>query len=425
MLDKTRRNYFVAHKKSVPFCLQGTARELGILSPEFPNTHTLLFDMVMSQLAFASRIRFGATVLGLLCSSIVAQADEPALRHGAVFENGAAVKGALTATVQRASGQAIDSEALTSFDLAVTSPTANGRWLFYVEGSTTPAADGVSTNLVEANADAGSALDRDDKGRLQVSEVNYRWRWSGNTLTLGLVDATGYLDFSRVANDETTQFLGTGFVNNPTIRFPDYTLGAALHHSYKGQRLPGFTLFVGSSHGLADNPERSYAELIEVNNDEKGIFAGTEVYWQRSITTLRVGAWQNSGEFARLDGSAETTSDHGVYAVADVALGDALLNLRLGCANADVSEAAEFMALAVEYPLGAVPAGLGVARTQAADSLDDAWDDRDQAEFYLRFTPHQNLHISPSLQYIRHSGLQVDATSEDHWVTSLRAGYSF
>ncbi|MBD3620018.1 MAG: carbohydrate porin [Chromatiales bacterium] len=361
--------------------------------------------------------------IGLLCAGNPLLADEPAVRHGAVLEDGAAVKGALTATVQHADNQDIDTEVLSSFDLLTTLPTASGRWLFYLEGSTTPADDGVSATLHEANADAGTALDRDGKGRLQVSEVNYRWRWTGHTLTLGLIDASGYLDISNLANDETTQFLGTHFVNNPTIAFPDYTLGAALHHSYQGQVFPGFTLFMGSSHGLGDNAERSYAALLDVDASDKGVFGAGEIYWQGATTTLRLGLWQNSGDHARLDGLPGMASNRGIYAVVDTGLGDARLNLRLGQADETVAEASAFVALAIEHPVGGVPTGLGLAQTRASDELDATRSDSRQAELYMRFRPYEGLRISPSLQYIRNSGLIDD--NADHWVTGLRISYGF
>ncbi len=41
------------------------------------------------------------------------------------------------------------------------------------------------------------------------------------TLTVGKVDLTNYLEANAVANDETAQFLSSGFVNNLTVDFPD------------------------------------------------------------------------------------------------------------------------------------------------------------------------------------------------------------
>lgn len=95
--------------------------------------------------------------------------------------------------------------------------------------------------LGEVNGDAGSALNGNGDGRLQISELRYALPVRDfGTLSFGLLDPTAFLDttshanptagpdFSGIANDETTQFLGNSFVNNPVVEFPDYTLGAAI-----------------------------------------------------------------------------------------------------------------------------------------------------------------------------------------------------
>jgi hypothetical protein len=107
----------------------------------------------------------------------------------------------------------------------------------YLEGNSTLDASRASSVLVETNADAGTALDPDRRGRVQLSELNYQLhRPAGRELTFGLLDASGYLDRTRITNDENVQFLGASFVNNPTIEFPDYTLGAVYQSPAAGRR---------------------------------------------------------------------------------------------------------------------------------------------------------------------------------------------
>ena len=48
------------------------------------------------------------------------------------------------------------------------------------------------------------------------------------TLTIGKIDFTGVFDCSAYADDECTQFLNAALVDNPTIPFPEYSLGAVL-----------------------------------------------------------------------------------------------------------------------------------------------------------------------------------------------------
>lgn len=50
----------------------------------------------------------------------------------------------------------------------------------------------------------------------------------GGGITVGIIDATDYLDDNRYANDEYTQFMNAAFVNAANTFFPSYDLGAAL-----------------------------------------------------------------------------------------------------------------------------------------------------------------------------------------------------
>ena len=123
---------------------------------------------------------------------------------------------------------------------------AHGRWTLHIEGNTTPRDDGVSTLIGESNADAGTALDDARRGRVQVSELYYTHAWQGaRSLAIGMVDASAYLDISRIANDANAQFLGVSFVNNPVIEFPDYSLGMVYEQRLGDGFLVGTLWLVG------------------------------------------------------------------------------------------------------------------------------------------------------------------------------------
>ena len=62
--------------------------------------------------------------------------------------------------------------------------------------------------------------------------------------TVGLIDATAYLDQNTYANDETAQFMNEVFVNNPVLNLPSYDLGGILELSLKDFSIKG--LFIGS-----------------------------------------------------------------------------------------------------------------------------------------------------------------------------------
>jgi len=339
---------------------------------------------------------------------------------------GATVEGGVTVTYQYADDSRLDDEVLGSADLVATVPAGPGEWVIYVEGSATPNTAHVSQVLGEANGDAGSALDRDGKGRVQVSELHYVLPLDGASLTIGLMDTKGFLDSSEVANDETAQFLGTTLVNNPTIEFPDYTLGAAYHHEPADGGVGMVGVLVGS-HGLADNPNRSYSQLVDVGDNGKGVFAAGELYWPRSNRTYRFGVWVNSKDHAKLDGSAGSESNYGAYAVADGAAGKLKWNLRLGAANDKVSQAATFAGIAFEYPVMGSTLGAGLTHTGASSKLGSSSDDTVQAEIYARFDLSNSLHITPSVQWLENSGFDKSGTSFDNdmFLAALRLSYLF
>ena len=173
-------------------------------------------------------------------------------------DDGFSMTGGLTSAYQVTSDSRIKPEFTTSVDLVLTYARSRGEWRLYAEGNSTPRTVGVSSVLPETNTDAGSALDRHHRGRLQVSELNYMHRFdAGMSITAGLMDVSGYFDQSRIASDENTQFLDVSFVQNPTIEFPDYALGLVYEQGLNANAV--WRVGVTSSHGLANNPNLSYA----------------------------------------------------------------------------------------------------------------------------------------------------------------------
>ena len=351
-----------------------------------------------------------------------ASADQPDTRHGAVEDGGTTLsfEGGFTATWQHARAGHIDDEAAASLDLVATLPMGGGIWTLYVEGSTTPAANGVTAWLPEANADVGTALDGDGRGRLQVSVFHYTHPLQGGQITAGLLDPTGFLDRSEVANDETRQFLGASFVNDRVIEFPDYHLALAWHRDATSKQ-PGFTLLLGSSHGLTDN-SGSYGGLVHPMDRGKGVFAAAEGYGYLGSAIWRLGIWTNTADHPRLEDPQREGINRGIYGVMDGALGQTRWNLRLGWTDPRISTASTFIALTLKRNLGIATVGLGVARTGVSPEKPDGASML-QAEFYARFETPWGVEISPDLQWLRHSNLDPD--SGDHWVAGVRATYLF
>ncbi len=366
--------------------------------------------------------RPGATLWLLLFLALPSspRADSTEPRHGSVADGhlSASFEGGFTATWQGTNAPGVDDEGAASLDLVVTLPQGGGIWTLYLEGSTTPPAEGVSARLPEANADAGTALDGRGKGRLQISEAHYRFTVAEEEFTLGLLDPANFIDLSEVANDETRQFLASPFVNNPTIGFPDYHLAAAWHHAGTENR-PALTLEIGSARGLADNGGR-YGELARVSG--KGIFAAAEGQGRLGEVSWRTGFWIKEAELVTVGGTGAAGNAFGAYATFDGTWSKMRWNLRGGWADARTSAAATFLAAAVERPWAGCATGLAVAFTGASSDLRGGAD-RVQLETYVRFQGPGGVEITPDLQWIRHSGLRRNAP--DAWVAGVRFSWSF
>lgn len=339
-----------------------------------------------------------------------------------------ALEGGFTMTLQHTDTSGVDNELLGSFDMVSTLPAGSGEVVVYVEGNTSPLDNGVASNYEEANGDAGSALDRDGRGRFQVSEFYYTYHVNEHRLLIGLLDPAASLDASDVANDETSQFLGSSFVNNPTIGMPDYTLGIVYHIDDLDKR-PGITLMAASSHGLGDNTNASYSELVDVGADGKGHFLAAEVEGQSGIFQWRFGMWLNSADHDYLNGSGKTGSNKGVYLNTDIDanafIQQSKFNLRVGLADEKVSNAASFFGLSMETPLAGNTLGVGVARTGASSKAGSLSADRNQAEVYVRFDVLKSFQVTPSIQWIENSGLVENPDNRSSIITSLRASYGF
>jgi len=357
-----------------------------------------------------------------------AWADEPQVRHGVIQEQKprVEVQSGATFTFQTSNDSRLEDEGLLSVDLTAEVPIGKGKLLTYAEGNISRRQDGISSLVEEVNGDAGSALDGQGKGRLQVSEIHYTQRIGKNIFTVGILDPDCRLDNSKIANDETSQFLGSAFVNNPTIAFPDYTLGGCMH-IHQGLAPYGFNILITSSHGLGDNPGRSYSELFDVGASGKGVFAGVELYRQTAYGIWRSGVWHNTADNEYMDGSGRVGDNSGMYLSGDYIRGSYGLNLRLGIANEDVSEAASFAGLALERQLDNTALGIAAGYTGVSGEGGGAKEDISQSEVYFRFEINNHLEVTPSVQWVKNSGFDASDSNVDSElvVYSLRMSMIF
>ena len=362
--------------------------------------------------------RMPIAMLALLASSVAAdQANELAWEGG------------VTAIFQDADDSEVAAELTASADLFVTLPRAHGEWLLYIEASTAPKGDGVASIYPTANADAGSVLDRDGDSHVQISEFHYTFNLANErSLMIGLVNPSAWLDRSDISNDENAHFLNGNFKNNATIEFLDYTAGAIMRWLGSESR-PETTLVLASSDGIADLPDRSYQELLDLSSDQRGIFLGADSRWLRNRTSLRLGAWLRTDKHAVAGRPGEMESNYGIYGVLGWHSGQHAMDIRYGLANEDVSIATQFAAVAYERSTSNGLFGLAVAATRVANAqLQSGRSEVFSAEAFYRIPIADDIgHISPSIQLVQRPRLDPadESFSSSALVASVRFHWPF
>jgi hypothetical protein len=337
--------------------------------------------------------------------------------------------GGVTAVIQHADSSRIESELTASADLFATLAMGSGEWLLYIEASTAPRSRGVSAFYPTVNGDAGSVLTRDGDGGVQVSEFNYTFRYSADqTLMLGLIDPSAWLDRGRIANDENQHFLNGSFINNATIEFPDYSLGSVYRVPSQGRR-PEMTVVVSGSDGIADVPDRSYQDLLDFNAAGRGVFLGAGASWLFDHASWRLGAWIRSDDHAVAGSATDQDKNYGVYLVHGLQSGPHALNIRGGFANSNVSVASDFFAVAYQRDSRHGLFGVGVAHTGISRGFRTAARSRAfDSEVYYRIPIFDGSgHITPSIQYVEVPGFDASETvpGSTAVITSVRVHYNF
>ena len=381
----------------------------------------------MTAMCVANRQHLPArqVLIGFACLMVALAAAGP----GVASADDVAWEAGITAVAQDADDNRVDTELTASMDLLITKPGSHGEWLLYIEASSTPDADGVSAVYPTANADAGSVLNRDGDGGIQVSEFNYTFRLKDDRrLMVGLVNPSAWLDRSDITNDENTHFISGSLKNNTTIEFPDYTLGAIMRWLGSAAR-PEIVLVIASSDGIADLPDRSYQDLLNLSSDQRGIFAGIDANWRGDRTSLRLGTWLRSDDHAVAGSTDDFAKNYGVYGVSGWRDGDTAMNFRIGAANEDVSVATRFAAAAYERSTRIGLFGVGIARTRISNSFRQAdLDNVTSAEAFLRIAiGDTGAQITPSVQYVENPGFDTSGAtfSSSALVAGVRFHWSF
>lgn len=329
--------------------------------------------------------------------------------------------GALSASHLSASGDSADSETIAIIDLDVEGEVGSGRWHAYIEGTSTSKNDHVSDVYGESYADAGAAADENGDGRIQISNLEYYHPVGNGELVVGLIYPSGFTESGEWTNDETTQFIGSSFVNIQTSANPDYALGIGYTNPLSDEL--SFSILLSQAQGLGDLDGR-YSSLFDELDD---YFIASELAWSRNDTAIHASIWTSTLDEDNLNGSG-TSNNHGINLSLAQTTPLGLLVLRYGVANDEVSAAESFLGISLQKAIEQWSFGMGTSRTYANKILKNMQplDDIKQSELYIRYNFNQNIHGTLSYQKISNSGFgDLEVSDISPSVTTLRISYEF
>ena len=290
---------------------------------------------------------------------------------------------------------------------------------------------------------------------MDITELWYEQAFLDETLRirLGKMDLTGgfehhncpvSFDCSNYANDETTQFLNGALINNPTIPFPDYGLGIAVHYNPVGS----WYVSAAVADAQADIRETGFRTTFHKEDYlfyifETGITPQLHSDNGPLQGAYRAGLWYDPQPKAKADYADAGKSyrdDVGLYFTCDQMLikenNDQQDNqglgafLRYGYANSKRNDIANFFSIGFQYQglfedrdddvLG-VGFAHGVFSNSASATYTDDYESALELYYSAQLTPW--LAVSPSIQYIANPG--GDKNISDAVVLGLRAQMSF
>lgn len=277
-----------------------------------------------------------------------------------------------------------NSTATGSLDLLfIGKPLTNVTFFVDLEAIGGNGPDETIGSLSGLNDDAGSIQDDDGVDRVSVREA---WLQSDLLkqhirLVAGKIDLTNYFDINGVANDETTQFITSAFVNNPTLEVPENGPGlVSFYDTRKG-------LFFGVGLQSEDNSGS------DITNDLYGI---GEIGMRLRYLLGLEGTYRLWG---KIDGGRENNKGLGVSI--DQHLSPKLVAFgRYGINETDGTDikSAWSTGLELRHPfLSRVndSTALAVGNTESVDGSEEQ-----VAEVYYRFAFNNHFAITPLFQAI-------------------------
>jgi carbohydrate-selective porin OprB len=269
-------------------------------------------------------------------------------------------------------------------------------------------------------------------------------------LRLGKLDITGgfehhgcpvSFDCSSYANDESSQFLNNALINNPTIPFPGYGLGAVLYWN----PIEWWYASAGIADAQADARETGFRTTFGGEDYflyifETGVSPRLDSANGPLQGTYRIGLWNDPQPKANSDGTKNYRDDVGFYICCDQVLAKENSDpedsqglgafFRYGYAPSKRNDITNFFSFGFQYQ-GLIDGrdddvlGVGFAQGIFSDSADTTYtDDYENAvELYYNAQVAGWLNISPSVQYIANPG--GNKAASDAVVLGVRVQMTF
>jgi len=271
------------------------------------------------------------------------------------------------------------------------------------------------------NGDADSTAGH----RLQFSEYWFEQAFGDGLVAVrvGKMDASTDFDTNAFANDECTQFLNGALVNNPTIPFPDYGLGAQAIVRPGG----GFYLAAGAWDANAEGWTSGRRTALGGDADwlvagEAGVEAALPAPGGGTLPgTCRVGRWHDQRRVEQIGTERGHKGQSGCYVSIDQMVyrespdeeDEQGLGLFARCGHAPEkrNEVSCFWSLGAQYR-GLIPSrdddtlGVGIAtgRLGAPARRESRYRGEAVCECYYCVALHSLAALTFDLQFVRHPG---------------------
>jgi len=251
------------------------------------------------------------------------------------------------------------------------------------------------------------------------------------TMMVGKIDFTGVFDASAYADDECTQFLNAALVDDPTIPFPDYSLGVVLNWDITDL----WYLMGGVADAQANGRESGFSTTF---HDEDYFFYALETGLTAGDATYRIGLWNDP----QPKGDDNERDDVGVYTSCDRMLQKENADpedsqglggfFRYGYAPSEKNDITNFYSLGLQYQglfdgwdddVFGLAYARGVFANRAALDYPADYESVLEAYYNAQITPW--FVFSPSIQYVANPTSGEGSTSKDAVVFGVRAQMTF